>query len=144
MKRNCGFTLIELIVVVAIIGILSMIAIPQYTDYLMRSRVVEATAALSEARVKMEQHFMDRHSYTAGCDAGGPGLITETDNFTFACPSANLKTNEYVLTATGKGLMAGLTYSINQANQKKSASTAAGRWGVIAEKSCWITSKNGC
>ena len=55
MNRNQGFTLIELMIVIAVIGVLAAIAIPNYNEYVQRSRITRAVAALSDMRVKLEQ-----------------------------------------------------------------------------------------
>ena len=57
MPRSRGFTLIELMIAVAIVAILAAIAIPSYSEYIRRSRITEAISALSGMRVKMEQFF---------------------------------------------------------------------------------------
>ncbi len=62
--RASGFTLIELIIVVAIIGILAAIAIPVFRGYLMRSKASEAYTVLQGIREKEEAYFVDFKRYT--------------------------------------------------------------------------------
>ena len=65
--RMRGFTLLEMMIVVAIVGILAAIAIPNYSDYVKRGKIIEATQRLSEARTKLEQWFLDNRTYVGGC-----------------------------------------------------------------------------
>ena len=65
-----GFTLVELMIVVAIIGILASIVVPSYTDYVKRGKAAEATATLADLKNRMEQCFQDNRDYThASCAA---------------------------------------------------------------------------
>ena len=57
MNAQKGFTLIELMIVVAIIGILAAIAIPAYTDYTARAKVSEAVVALASAKASVSEYF---------------------------------------------------------------------------------------
>src|SRR4051794_17119813 len=94
-----GFTLIEVMIVVAIIAILAAIAIPAYGDYIRRSKIIDATQKLSTARVKMEQLFLDRRNYSTGC-ANTNIIPTSAPDDTFALTCAADATT-YTLTATG-------------------------------------------
>jgi type IV pilus assembly protein PilE len=146
MKRYRGFTLIEIMIVVAVIGILAAIAIPSYRDYVTRSRITRATAALSDFRVRMEQYFQDNRLYPTAC-ATTPASATEiaypraADNPDFQFSCANLAATTYQLVATGQGPMTGFTYDIDQTNLKRTPSAQAG-W--TSNLTCWVTSKNGC
>src|SRR5882757_8592570 len=113
MRSTRGFTLIELMVVVAIVAILSAIAVPAYTRYVQRGDLVEATQALSQYRVQMEQYYQDNANYgtSPACGTTAPGLV----NFVLTCVSANTG-QTYTATATGRNQIAGFTYTITQGN----------------------------
>lgn len=123
-----GFTLIELMIVVAIVAILAAVALPAYQDYVRRGLIQEGTAALAQGRVTMEQWFQDNRSYA------GATCPTNSKNFNFTgCDAATATT--YTLTATGKGLVTGFSYTINQSNVR----TSTTNWGNGA--TCWIMRK---
>ncbi|MEO5881395.1 MAG: type IV pilin protein [Caldimonas sp.] len=144
MRTQHGFTLIELMITVAIIAILSAIAIPQYSEYVMRSRITEAVTALSDQRLKMERYFQDNRSFTpvglpAACSANTvappPG---PTAHFTFTCVPGSPTT--YLVTATGFGPMLGFIYTVNEANVRATTGAPAG-WTLAAN--CWVLKKDG-
>ncbi|GLS82562.1 type IV pilin protein [Paraferrimonas haliotis] len=63
MKNKQGFTLVELLITVVIVGILAAVVFPSYTDYVARSARAEAVSMLSGAAAKQEQYYMDHRSY---------------------------------------------------------------------------------
>ena len=131
-------------IVTAIVAILAAIALPNYADYIKRGKIVEATSALSDARVRFEQSYLDNRTYAAAgaCNAiqtaaGGPVKSFDLD----CCTTAPTATT-YSCTATGKATegMSGFLYTINQANQKTSTITASG-WSGNAN--CWAVRRDG-
>jgi type IV pilus assembly protein PilE len=137
MKSQKGFTLIELMIVVAIIGILAAVAMPAYSNYTLRGNIPNATSNLATARIAMEQYYQDNHTYLNG-GACGATMPTNVQFFTFACAGA------YTITATGTGSMAGFTYTIDQSNNKTStiAAPANSSW-IAPQTNCWITKQGG-
>lgn len=139
MKSHVGFTLIELMVVVAIIAILSAIALPAYTDYITKSRIPDATSNLASKRVQLEQYFQDNRTYV-----GAPACnndATSSRFFTFSCSVAATATS-YTLQAAGTGPMSGFSYTVDQSNTKASNISYSG-WSNPSPNNCWATSKSG-
>lgn len=136
-QHSKGFTLIELMVTVVIVGILAAVAIPSYRDYVTRGKIPDATSNLAAKRVQMEQFFQDNRTY-----AGAPACNLDTAtsrHFDFDCSAAPTAT-AFELRAVGKGTMAGFTYTVNQSNAKATAAVPSG-WTTNA--SCWATAKGG-
>jgi len=73
MKKQQGFTLIELMIVVAIIGILAAIALPAYQDYTKRAKVSEGLSLASSAKVAVSEYFFSENKWpTKNVSAGIP------------------------------------------------------------------------
>ena len=62
-RPSRGFTLIELMIAVAIVAILTMVAVPSYSSYIMRGHLADATSGLAAMRAQMERHYQDNRSY---------------------------------------------------------------------------------
>lgn len=139
MNKQKGFNLIELMIVVAVIGILASIAMPAYTDYVTRGKLVEASTQLSDARVKLEQYYQDNRNYgSTDTECGVVVPSSPSKYFTFSCNWGAGATNQFfVVTATGVVATptAGFIYTIDQDNLKTSDTP----WGDGA--TCWVMKK---
>ena len=147
--RLHGFTLIELMVAVAVIGILAAVALPSYTDYLRRGRLPEAFTFLSNYQVTMEQYYQDNRAYGTGTtcapDSSNNTRIVSAPAgvkyFTFACLLTN-SGQGYTLTATSKQEL-GLqhTYTLDHSNAK---ATTKFKNTTMSGKACWLVKGNEC
>ena len=118
---SCGFTLIEVMIVVAIVAILASVALPSYQDYIRRGQLQEGFSQMSAFQLKIEQHYQDNRSYKdTGADTCPAALLASLTSkyFTFSC-AKGADWQNYTLTATGKGNTAGYDYTIDQANARK-------------------------
>lgn len=100
-----GFTLVELLITVAIIGILAAIAYPNYNDYMTKSRRAEAKTLLSDIAARQEQYFLDNRRYTN--NLADLRYATNTDGsvnsekayYAVSVDPATFTTTSYLLTA---------------------------------------------
>jgi len=143
-----GFTLIELMIVVAIIAILAAIALPVYKNYITRSKLSEAYNNLAAYRVSMEQYYQDNRNYgTTACGAPAPASST-LKYFAITCTGSASGTGAtagyqaYLATATGNtgGMTAGFTFTIDNNNTQATTTVPAG-WG--AATTCWVDRPGG-
>ncbi len=140
-RQQRGFTLIEILVALAIVGIVAGIAIPSYNDYITRSRVPPALSALSSYAMRMEQYYQDNGSYgTAGC---GNGMTAPTaEKFTLNCNITN-GGQGFLITATGNSgsMVSGYTYTIDgQGNRRTTAHPKASALPMT----CWTIKGTSC
>ncbi len=149
-RASTGFTLLEVMITVAIVGILASIALPSYNYFITRSRIVEATNTLSDLRSSQEKWFADHRDYQSaankcGIEANPPDLITKhnsdpSSNFVITCPAVAQST--YTLRATGGGSMLGFVYDINEQNAKTTVGVPGG-WVLPSPNTCWGLRKDG-
>jgi type IV pilus assembly protein PilE len=142
-----GFTLIELMMVVAIIGILAAVAIPMYNEYVLEAKLVEAQSNLADTRIRAEQFFSDNRTYV-GFPANCGVPAANAKYFTYACDGtvagAAPTVSTYTATASANNNLGitGAVFSINQANTRTSTFTgtfAAKGWSDST--TCWKRKK---
>lgn len=152
-RRHGGFTLIELMITLAIVGILAAVAYPSYREYVAKSRRAEAQALLMQSSQWMERFYAENYSYstnTAGVavtdatmfparysQSPASGIAAYTITVT---PTATT----FTVTATRAGTMAADkcgNFQITHTGVKQLAtgtySSAAGATQVAAMQSCW-------
>ncbi|HRH85807.1 MAG TPA: type IV pilin protein [Rubrivivax sp.] len=140
MQRNRprGFTLIELMIAVAIVAILAMVAIPSYSAYIMRGHLADAVHGLAATRAQMERHFQDNRTYASVTGFPAPcATATTFGHFTVSC-SGTPDATTFTVQAVGSGPVSGFTYTINQADVRATTAAATG-WNTCANK--WLTKK---
>lgn len=137
LHRNYGFTLIELMVVVAVIAILASVGYPSYTEYVQRSRIAEATSQLSDWRIRMERFYQDNRMYLDGANCGAGVPNDPQGSFAYDC--AVVAADTYTLRATGVAArgMDGFVYSVNESNQRTTVFP-----GVSGTQNCWMTRRS--
>ena len=150
-----GFTLIELMIAVVVVGILTAAAYPLYNEFVRRSRITDATSQMNDLRIRMEQAFQDRRTFNDGggncaINAQMPVYNAARDNFQFTCNFAAGVLGGYTLQAVGNSNvgMGGFTYRLNVdpatgAMTRSTVAVPAGWLPLPAPNTCWQTRKGG-
>ncbi len=137
-----GFTLIEVMMAVAIVGILAAVAFPSYRDYITRGQLTDATNGLSTLRAQMERHFQDNRTYATSGTFVTPCASTDATPRTFgpfvvSCDGTPTAT-AFSLKAVGSAGVAGFTFTINETDVRATTATPTG-WSTCTTK--WLTKK---
>lgn len=139
-----GFTLIEVMITVAIVAILAAVALPQYRDYVTRSRLADASTGLSTVRAQMERYFQDNRTYgdtgnfVSPCNNPNASALT-FGSFVISCQGQPDATT-FVLQAQGTGSASGFAYTINQQDVRGTTSLPPD-WGSGQCSTKWIMKK---
>lgn len=137
-QRNAGFTLIELMIAVTILGIIVAVAYPSYQDYVFDSRRTDGQAALMDAAQRLERCYTSSVAYNGGaCIAVVTAIGNENSpEAYYALSTSNMGATTYTLTATPRGAQANDecgNLTLNQAGAKDINNADNG----VDKDDCW-------
>lgn len=142
LRRAHGFTLIEVMITVAIVAILAAVALPSYRDYILRGQLANASNGLATVRAQMERHFQDNRTYATAGSFITPCASTDTaprtfGTFVISC-SGTPSGAEFILQAVGSDATDGFTFTINQRDVRATTAAPSG-WNTCTNK--WLLKK---
>jgi type IV pilus assembly protein PilE len=143
-RHRRGFTLIELMITVAILGILTAVALPMYRGYMVRGKLVAGTNALAAQRTAMEQYYQDNRTYVSTSTPSGTAITSPcastvtADTFSVTCTST---ATTYLITATGSGLTSNAVYTVDEKNNMVTLKLPTVLGSVPTNNKCWIMRK---
>ena len=133
LEKSCGFTLVELLIAVAIVGILATVALPAWNDQVLKSRRADARNALLLAQIEQEKYRANHLSYATSMSDIGLASYTSTSRDYYWLKVENASATTFVISATPTD---------NQANDTDCGTFAISETGPYyttpyAGASCW-------
>lgn len=138
-KLNLGFTLIELMVTVAIIAILASIALPSYQNYILQSRRAAGKAELLEVQQRLERAYTDLNDYgnaVARIQQNASGVLGTSEGGYYQVTSSSATATTYALSSTPQGGQSNdkcKTLTVNQAG----TTNVSGVSSTVTRADCW-------
>jgi len=131
--KTGGFTLIELMIVVAVIAILAAIAYPAYTEYVIRGKRAEGRAILMDTAARLERFYSDNNRYATTNNTFPPGINTTSENGHYTMSIVTTGTYQtYILTAVPATFT-----DADCGNLTLDQTGARGRTGTGSVRDCW-------
>jgi type IV pilus assembly protein PilE len=132
-RREAGFTLIEILIAITLIGILSAVAIPSYSSYVLRGRLTEAFTGLAAIQPRAEEFWSNNRTFV------GLPVPANSAYFDYALDTTT-SASSYTVSATGKGSAAGFIFTIDQNGNRATTGVPSG-W--TSSTTCWVDRKGG-
>jgi type IV pilus assembly protein PilE len=133
-RRSAGFTLIEVMITLVIVGVVTAIALPSYRSYILKSHRAEAVQALTQYQSMIERCYAQNLVYNGTCYAALSFPVNSTNGY-YSIGTTNMGAATYTLTATAQNAQAAdgtcLTFTIDQTNTRTvtpAATPAATCW----------------
>ncbi|MGZ5619393.1 MAG: type IV pilin protein [Methylobacter sp.] len=135
-KRSFGFTLMELMIVVAIIGILAAIAVPAYSEYVTKGKRSDAKAALLNAQLAQEKYRANHTTYAT--TIGDAGITSPSpDGYYTIAISGTPTATAYTITAAPLSPFADSTCGTFAVNKDGKTTSASGQTTAAKVTECW-------
>ena len=139
--RPGGYSLIEVMVVVAIVGILASIAIPSYSSYVLRGKRAEGRATLLDLAARQERFYSDNNQYATVFGVGGVNVSTSSKNnyYTLTITPNDLQNQTYTLTAAPSGFVDSAcdSFTLDQAGARGLNVGGAASTDTALINDCW-------
>lgn len=136
LKRNFGFTLIELMITVAVVAILAGIAYPSYMEYVKKARRADAKAALLKVQLAEDKYRTNSTSYGTLAQIG-VSAASPDQYYTIAIDGASLSATAYTATATPTGGQTGDSCGTFAVNQEGKTTSASVQTTTAKVQECW-------